>query len=112
MKFQNPFIWIEYKRLAYKDEPEKALKVLTDLVGHCKVDGICSKRFSFINKYFREKNNGLDLTSFGFLNQMTDLEQVGQDPRYISMCLDQDFERAWSKNENDPEGKWKNYSPD
>ena len=109
MKFQNPLIWIEYKRLAYKNEPEKVIVTLSDLVAHCKVDGICHKRFDSMSAYLRKKYGGLDLTSQEFLDHMTNLEQVSQDPRYIAMCLDQEFQDVWSKNENDSRGKWHDY---
>ncbi len=67
MKFQNPLIWLTYKYLAYKNEPNKKLSTLTDLREHCKVDGICFRRFDAINFYLRSKHNGLDLNSDSFL---------------------------------------------
>jgi hypothetical protein len=110
MKFQNPLIWLLYKHLAYKDDPSKAIRTLGDLVSHCKEDGICHKRFDSINSYFRRNNDGKDMTSEEFMGQSLGLENVSQDLRYISMCLDQEFQATWSENENDKSGKWRNYS--
>ncbi len=115
MKFQNPLIWIGYKYQAYQNEPGKTLNTLYEIREHCKVDGICFRRFDAINSYLRRKNNGKDLNSQDFLNGETSLEEVSQDSRFISMCQDKDFMRLWTENENDKAGKWKNYklvSPD
>lgn len=110
MKFQNPLIWLLYKHLAYKNDPSKAIRTLGDLVSHCREDGICHKRFDSINSYFRRNNDEKDMTSEEFMGQSLGLENVSQDPRYISMCLDQEFQATWSENENDKSGKWRNYS--
>lgn len=109
MKFQNPLIWLTYKDVAYKNEPGKTLTTLGDLRSHCKVDGICFRRFDAINFYLRSKHNGLDLNSDSFLNEDTILEELGKDERFLSLCLDQDFMDLWHSNENDKTGKWKNY---
>ncbi len=109
MKFQNPLIWLTYKDVAYKNEPGKALNTLRDLREHCKVDGICFRRFDAINSYLRSKHNGLDLNSDYFLAAETRLEILEKDSRFIQMCLDKEFISCWHSNENDRSGKWKNY---
>ncbi len=115
MKFQNPLIWLDYKRLAYANEPGKELKTLRDLVGHCEVDGICHRRFDAINLYLRRKYAGKDMWSPAFLDPFTDLDAVGKDSRFIDMCLDPVFAQLWSSHENSVSGKWREYklsSPD
>lgn len=115
MKFQNPLIWLNYKYLAYQDEPGKALLTLRDLITHCEVDGICHRRFDAINLYLRRKYGGKDMKSSSFMAPAMSLADVGQDARFIDMCLDQEFAKLWSEHENSPSGKWREYvltSPD
>lgn len=115
MKFQNPLIWLRYKHLAYAYEEGKALNTLSDLTTHCKVDGICHRRFDAINLYLRRKYDGLDMRSASFMSTDTDLDLVAQDQRFIDMCLDQEFAKLWSEHENSKSGKWREYelsSPD
>jgi hypothetical protein len=115
MKFQNPLIWLDYKRLAYANESGKELKTLSDLITHCEVDGICHRRFDAINLYLRRKYNGKDMRSSSFMSLGTTLENVGQDARFLDMCLDQEFAKLWSEYENSKSGKWREYiltSPD
>lgn len=115
MKFQNPLIWLTYKYLAYQDEPGKTLTTLRDLIAHCEVDGICHRRFDAINLYLRRKYDGKDMRSASFMNPTIGLIDVGQDIRFIDMCLDQEFISTWSNYENSQLGKWREYelsSPD
>ncbi len=115
MKFQNPLIWLHYKYLAYANEPGKSIRTLRNLVDHCKVDGICHKRFDAINVYLRRTYGGKDMKSPAFMDQNTDLEDAAKDSRFINMCLDQEFMSLWSHHENGASGKWKEYiltSPD
>ncbi len=109
MKFQNPLIWLTYKYLAYKNEPNKKLSTLTDLREHCKVDGICFRRFDAINFYLRSKYNGLDLHSDSFISGDINLEILREDPRFLDICLDKSFLNLWFSHENNKSGKWKNY---
>ena len=115
MKFQNPLIWLGYKYSAYQNEPGKELFTLHDLIAHCKVDGICHRRFDAINLYLRRKYEGKDMTSSAFMDQSMSLLDVGKDSRFIDMCLDKEFMKVWSEHENSQSGKWKDYvltSPD
>ena len=109
MKFQNPLIWLGYKRLAYRDEPTNALLTLSDLVKHCQVDGICHRRFDAINLYMRRNHGGIDMRSQAFMHPSTTLETVEQDPRFLNMCLDPAFTKMWSEHENCKAGKWRKY---
>lgn len=115
MKFQSPLIWLEYKRRAYANDPKNALLTLGDLIKHTSVDGICHRRFDAINLYFRRKYGGKDMRSSSFIDPTMSLVDVGQDTRFIDMCLDQEFMSLWSRHENGASGKWKEYvltSPD
>jgi hypothetical protein len=115
MKFQNSLIWLRYKYLAYANEPGKAICTLSDLIEHCKVDGICHRRFDAINLYLRRKYDGKDMTSSAFMDPSMSLQDVGQDPRFLEMCLDQEFMSMWGSHENSKSGKWREYelsSPD
>lgn len=109
MKFQNPLIWLTYKHEAYKNEPGKSLNTLSDLIAHCKVDGICHRRFDAINLYLRKTHKGVDMRTPAFMDPKMDLEAVGQDLRFVKMCLDQEFATMWSINENSTSGKWRDY---
>ena len=109
MKFQNPLIWMMYKYEAYKDEGETSISTLESLRTHCKVDGICARRYDFINAALRQKNRGEDLTRDEFLAANTDLSTVTSDQRFINLSLDPQFMTEWSRHENDKAGKWKNY---
>lgn len=110
MKFQNPLIWLRYKLEAYKNEPGKKLETLEDLIAHCKVDGICNRRFHAINTYLSHRYDGKDLTNPEFINLSTKLEVLAKDPKYIGICFDLSFQTKWSRHENDKAGKWKNYA--
>jgi hypothetical protein len=82
---------------------------------HCKVDGICHRRFDAINLYLRRKYDGRDLRSSAFMDPSMNLQEVGSDPRFINMCLDKEFTDTWRVHENSPSGKWRDYklsSPD
>lgn len=110
MKFQNPLIWLTYKLEAYKNEPGKKLETVEDLITHCNVDGICNRRFDAINAYLRQKYDGKDLTDPEFIDRSAKLEALAKDTRYIGICFDLSFQMKWSRHENDPAGKWKNYA--
>ena len=109
MKFQNPLIWLQYKYRAYAHEPGKELDTLSDLIAHCEVDGICHRRFDAINLYLRQKYAGKDMRSSAFIDPSTTLDVVGQDSRFIDMCLDLEFAELWSAYENSQSGKWRDY---
>lgn len=133
MKFQNPLIWLTYKFEAYKNE-EEPLTTVADLIAHCKVDGICHRRFDAINAYLRERHEGRDLvgpdiSSWSFtqkalyrLRLLLDgrkyalvapklhLEELAKDRRFIALCFDLSFQTKWSRHENDAAGKWKHYA--
>lgn len=106
MKFQNPLIWLMYKHEAYRNEPEKALKTVSDLVAHCQVDGICHKRFDAINTHLRHAT-GKDIADTSFQN--LSLDDLAHNHDYLEMCLHLPFQKKWSKHENDSTGKWHNY---
>ncbi len=110
MKFQNPLIWLRYKLEAYRNEPGKELKTVNDLIAHCKIDGICHKRFDAINTCLREKYDGKDLTDPAFVDPSLSLEDLARNPKYISLCFDLLFQTKWSRHENDRTGKWQHYA--
>jgi hypothetical protein len=109
MKFQNPLIWLTYKFEAYKGEV-KPLTTVADLIAHCKVDGICHRRFDAINKYLRGKHSGGDITHSAFVDPETNLGELAKDRRFIALCFDLSFQTKWSRHENDAAGKWKHYA--
>ena len=110
MKFQNPLIWANYKFEAYQNDLIKRLTSVNDLVEHCKVDGICTKRFDFINKWMRKNNNGLDIKSTELFTSDSSIAKMAKNPIFQKMLLDVAFMKEWEKNENDISGKWKNYA--
>lgn len=133
MKFQNPLIWLTYKYEAYKNE-EKPLKTVADLIAHCKVDGICHRRFDSINTHLRGKHEGKDLSGpdisswslyqkvlyklqllldrrrYALVDSRLSLEELAKDRRFVALCFDLSFQSKWSRHENDPAGKWKHYA--
>lgn len=115
MKFQNPLIWMMYKYEAYKDNPEgvegvtSPILTLAALREHAKKDGMCGKRYNYINAALRQKNQGEDLNDDAFVAADTNLADVIKDQRFVNLALDPAFMAEWVKNENDEDGKWGNY---
>jgi len=55
MKYDNPFIWIEYKRLAYA-WTESKVETIWELRKHCESPTyICHKRLMFLNSILKER---------------------------------------------------------
>jgi hypothetical protein len=94
-----------YKFLAYKGTDSEILTA-EDLIRHCEVDGICKKRFDFINKYIASHNTGRSFIGENPIwGAEVSLDSVYKDLLFLKILLDKNFSEEWSKNENDTAGK-------
>lgn len=117
MKFDNPLIWLIYKRRAYIEDKYKAVNkgesIITfkNLVEHCEVDGTCSKRFDFLNKFWAQKY-GKSLTEY-IEDKNIDLEDLAKRKEFLDVTLELIRNGQWSDFENFTKdggiNKWGNY---
>lgn len=106
MKFDNPYVWIKYKGLAYSGHAntDKRMDNLSDFVRHMEKEVICPKRFEAVNKELR-KRYGMDLTS-GLVPLEVSLPQVADYSYILELSLDPHFISLWCAHEYDAHGKW------
>lgn len=106
MKFDNPYVWIRYKGLAYGGhyDPNKKMDTLLDFIEHMKREKICPKRFEAVNRELKKKH-GTDLTD-GLVSRSLALTAVADEEKVIELSLDPDFIRLWCAHEYDVHGKW------
>jgi hypothetical protein len=109
MRFQNPIIWLLYKRNAYKNNESKPLRKKVngdkeinnwgDLLDHCSdaVDGTCAKRFDFIQKYYQQKTGKTLRMQFDLGQDLENLEIVKV---FEGFSKDPVFMVDWYKHEN------------
>lgn len=96
MKFDNPYIWLKYKYLAYANNPQKKVVTIADLKSHCstKTD-ICYKRFDFLHKKIQERYN-LDITNETIIDGNTPIPTLLGSSYITELCQDPDFMRSWA----------------
>lgn len=109
MKFDNPFIWMYYKILAYKWRKNE-ISTIWDFIKHCewKTD-ICHQRFDFLNKNLKEKYN-IDLFEENPEEKLEDfvkkwfIEELSKNENFMKKWLECEyFIENWKV------AKWRNY---
>lgn len=111
MKYDNPYIWIKYKLLAYQNDEQNSINTLWDLIKHCSPEWyICWKRLDFLNKFLISKYN-LNIYD---LDPNTLLVDFLNNEEIINLCKDSQFMINWTWYEyytvwNKTE-KWWNYN--
>lgn len=100
MKYDNPLIRLEYKRLAYINEGEKKVTTVAELRKHCeRPTYICHKRLDFLNKYLKQKFN-IDFFDDQNIDPDTSLKSIDWDRQEIQdLCQDEKFMKQWLKYE-------------
>lgn len=109
MKFDNPFIWMYYKILAYKWRKNE-ISTIWDFIKHCewKTD-ICHQRFDFLNKNLKEKYN-IDLFEENPEEKLEDfvkkwfIEELSKNENFMKKWLECEYFI-----ENLKVAKWRNY---
>lgn len=116
MKFHNPYIRLMYKKEAYKNDANKKVETVWDLLLHCanKTD-ICYKRLHFLNTMLKE-NFDMDLTdnnSVSWDKTIANLLVEDQNNPVIQLIWENDFMKKWSEYEyytiQQKVAKWQNY---
>ena len=114
MKFDNPLIWIGYKRLAYANNPEKKVETIWELKKHCerKTD-ICHKRLDFLNEHlksdfwidlFDENQVKADESLVDFIKENEAIKKLSQDEQFMTQWLQNEYFQIDGK-----VAKWQNY---
>ena len=114
MKFDNPLIWIGYKRLAYANNPEKKVETIGDLKKHCerKTD-ICHKRLDFLNEHlksdfwinlFDENQVKAEQSLVDFIKENEAIKKLSQDEQFMTQWLQNEYFQIDGK-----VAKWQNY---
>lgn len=114
MKFDNPLIWIGYKRLAYANNPEKKVETIWELKKHCerKTD-ICHKRLDFLNEHlksdfwidlFDENQVKAEQSLVDFIKENEAIKKLSQDEQFMTQWLQNEYFHIDGK-----VAKWQNY---
>ena len=114
MKFDNPLIWIGYKRLAYANNPEKKVETIWELKKHCerKTD-ICHKRLDFLNEHlksdfwidlFDEDQVKAEQSLVDFIKENEAIKKLSQDEQFMTQWLQNEYFQIDGK-----VAKWQNY---
>ena len=114
MKFDNPLIWIGYKRLAYANNPEKKVETIWELKKHCerKTD-ICHKRLDFLNEHlksdfwidlFDENQVKSEQSLVDFIKENQAIKKLSQDEQFMTQWLQNEYFQIDGK-----VAKWQNY---
>ena len=114
MKFDNPLIWIGYKRLAYANNPEKKVETIWELKKHCerKTD-ICHKRLDFLNEHlksdfwidlFDENQVKAEQSLVDFIKENEAIKKLSQDEQFMTQWLQNEYFQIDGK-----VAKWQNY---
>lgn len=100
MKYDNPLIRLEYKRLAYANEWEKKVTTISELRKHCeRPTYICHKRLDFLNKHLKQKFN-IDFFDDQNTAPNSSLENIDLERKEIQeLCWDEVFMKEWLKYE-------------
>lgn len=113
MVFKTPIVWLMYKFLAYKDEPQP-MNNLRALKDHCSnPNGICTKRFKYINRYLKSINEAELTDKTEYPDELT-LDNLFD--KFLNFNLNRDLIADWQKHEFYEENgiikKWKDASFD
>ena len=114
MKFDNPLIWIGYKRLAYANNSEKKVETIWELKKHCerKTD-ICHKRLDFLNEHlksdfwidlFDENQVKAEQSLVDFIKENEAIKKLSQDEQFMTQWLQNEYFQIDGK-----VAKWQNY---
>ena len=114
MKFDNPLVWIGYKRLAYANNPEKKVETIWELKKHCerKTD-ICHKRLDFLNEHlksdfwidlFDENQVKAEQSLVDFIKENEAIKKLSQDEQFMTQWLQNEYFQIDGK-----VAKWQNY---
>lgn len=111
MKYDNPFIWLEYKRRAYA-ETASSVRTIGDLKKHCQSPTyICHKRLMFLHGILK-RDFGLDIFSdtidsnillIDFLENGS-VQAISQNPTYMQEWLWYEYFSLDGRT-----AKWENY---
>lgn len=114
MKFDNPLIWIGYKRLAYANNPEKKVETIWELKKHCeKKTDICHKRLDFLNEHlksdfwidlFDENQVKAEQSLVDFIKENEAIKKLSQDEQFMTQWLQNEYFQIDGK-----VAKWQNY---
>ena len=112
MKYDNPYIWVEYKIQAYTWGAGE-IKTINDFRTHCnKPDYICGKRLDFLNKYLKEKYD-LDIMDDNSVDWNEYLSEFLENWIIKELSQNKEFMEKWLSYEyfmrGDEVAKWKNY---
>ena len=115
MKFDNPLVWIGYKRLAYAKDPIKKVDTIGSLLKHCerKTD-ICHKRLDFLNKKLEETAN-INLFDTEKIDQnQTLVDFLKTNDAIQKLCANKAFMQEWLDHEyfqvQGKAAKWQDYT--
>lgn len=111
MKYDNPYIWIEYKRLAYA-WTESKVETIWELRKHCESPTyICHKRLMFLNSILKEnwidifdKNIDENTLLIDFLNNWL-IQEISRNEKIMKEWLNYEYFET-----NDRVAKWENFS--
>ena len=114
MKFDNPLIWIGYKRLAYANNSEKKVETIWELKKHCerKTD-ICHKRLDFLNEHlksdfwidlFDENQVKAEQSLVDFIKENEAIKKLSQDEQFMTQWLQNEYFQI-----DGNVAKWQNY---
>ena len=114
MKFDNPLIWIGYKRLAYANNPEKKVETIWELKKHCeRRTDICHKRLDFLNEHlksdfwidlFDEDQVKAEQSLVDFIKENEAIKKLSQDEQFMTQWLQNEYFQIDGK-----VAKWQNY---
>ncbi len=91
MKYNNPFIWLDYKLKAYAHLPEKKVTTIAELRKHCERETyICHKRLDYLNKVLKEKY-AIDLQDDDSVAPDTSLAELLEKSSIIDLSHDESF---------------------
>jgi hypothetical protein len=111
MKYQNPYVWLQYKLQAYKDSP-KAIITIWDLKKHCEEPTyICHKRLQFLSNILLTQYN-IDIFDESLEN--LDIQEVIWFPQLMEISQNENHMQNWSLYEfysiNGETAKWENFN--
>lgn len=113
MTFDSPYVWIQYKYEAYKNDAQPIL-TMQDLRVHCSVEGyICTKRFLFLNGWLRKMNKHV-LSDREYYPDSLSLRELLSGDGILSLSKDDAFMKQWRAYEyyrkDGVVAKWENFS--
>lgn len=114
MKFDNPLVWLGYKRLAYAKGPVKKVDTIWSLLKHCEREtDICHKRLDFLNKKLGESADINLFNSEKIDQNQTLVDFLKQSDAIQKLCADEQFMQEWLEHEyfqvQGKAAKWQDY---